>query len=638
MTGWIDVAGWTLVHAIWQAALLAGVAALLLRALRHGEPEARYAAACVALLTMFAAPFVTALLLSEAIAGPAPRAGGHAASLAQVSAPPVSASPLSGPQVSTPLAPGAAAGSAQPARETGLTPRAAWRPTIVAIWLTGVALLLLRLAGGWWRVRRLHRASLAAPPSHWAVAARRMAAILRVRRAIHVVDLALVDTPLVIGWMRPVIVLPIAALTNLSAAQVDAILAHELAHIRRHDYLVNLLQTCAETLLFYHPAVWWMSSRIRLEREHCCDRVAVQAGGDPVGYAEALIDLERWRSAHSPLALAATGGVLLDRIRRVLGVPSAQPAPRTSVAAVLALVMLLLVVAGATRYLGAQSAPGNPTPEPATPASFAPVDAVAWRMVFNHGDSELNIIGFSGRDLIRFAYQVPDARVLGGPTWIDDETFRLAVPLAQAPAADELPGIVRDVLESRFNLRTHGERRALPVYALVMARADRVPGPSLRVSTAECFDVQAWIAAGMPQDANSGPPRPGRPTTGQRRIVCGEETWDSSISRSEYVGITMAQFASEMRGLHRISPRSMGGSDRDVVDRTGLPGRYDVEIRAFLPAAALMAHVPIFKTLFEPLGLPSMPTALEQQLGLTLEDSTAPGDVIVIDHAERPSV
>ena len=138
------------------------------------------------------------------------------------------------------------------------------------------------------------------------------------RRLIRIVELPHVDVPLVVGCLRPIVVLPIAAISQLNAAQVEAILAHELAHVRRHDYLVNLMQTLAETLLFYHPAVWWLSARIRDEREHCCDDVAVAVCGDPVGYAAALAELEAWRSGELSLAAAATGGSLLNRVRRIL--------------------------------------------------------------------------------------------------------------------------------------------------------------------------------------------------------------------------------------------------------------------------------------------------------------------------------
>ena len=112
--------------------------------------------------------------------------------------------------------------------------------------------------------------------SSWQAAGNRIASRLGIASVIRIVELPHIDVPLVVGCLRPIVVLPIAAISQLSAAQVEAILAHELAHVRRHDYLVNLMQTIAETLLFYHPAVWWLSARIRDEREHCCDDVALE--------------------------------------------------------------------------------------------------------------------------------------------------------------------------------------------------------------------------------------------------------------------------------------------------------------------------------------------------------------------------
>ena len=120
----------------------------------------------------------------------------------------------------------------------------------------------------------------------------RLARRLHLTRRISLLESRLVDVPTVVGWIKPVVLLPVSALAGLSAEQLEAILAHELAHIRRHDYLVNLLQTLVETLLFYHPAVWWLSGRIRAERENCCDDLAVSLCGDPVTYASALADLE----------------------------------------------------------------------------------------------------------------------------------------------------------------------------------------------------------------------------------------------------------------------------------------------------------------------------------------------------------
>ena len=155
--------------------------------------------------------------------------------------------------------------------------------------------------------------------------ATRLSRRLHIARAVTLLESTLVDVPTVIGLLKPVVLLPASALGGLAPQQLEAILAHELAHIRRHDYLVNLLQTLVETVLFYHPAVWWLSRRIRIERENCCDDLAVSLCGDPVAYAHALADLEALRSGPAPdhhIAMAATGGSLLQRVRRLLGAPS----------------------------------------------------------------------------------------------------------------------------------------------------------------------------------------------------------------------------------------------------------------------------------------------------------------------------
>ena len=144
---------------------------------------------------------------------------------------------------------------------------------------------------------------------------------LGISRPVKFLQSALVNAPAVVGWLRPVVLVPASAVIGLSAAQLEAVIVHELAHIRRFDALANLLQMAVETALFYHPAVWWISRRIRVEREHCCDDVAVDTSGDALGYAKALASLEEWRAlpVDSSLVLAANGGVLKHRISRLLG-------------------------------------------------------------------------------------------------------------------------------------------------------------------------------------------------------------------------------------------------------------------------------------------------------------------------------
>ena len=312
----IDTVGLTIVHFLWQGTLIGAVAAIVLEFLRGRTPEARYGVACSALVMMLAAPLATAFMLVRSDTG-APREV-RMASVAN----------------STPTVPTQEHRQAHSAATPAVSPpdagQSSWLAIIVAVWMAGVA-VLARFAIGWRSVRRLQRAVFIDSPSRWLGAAARVSSILGIKKTLRVVDSMAVDTPTVIGWLKPVIVLPVAALANLTPAQVDAILAHELAHIRRHDCLVNLVQVFAETFLFYQPAVWWISARIRLEREHCCDDVAASVCGDVVTYAEALVELERWRGDRAPLVLAATGGPLLTRIRHLVRVP-ADDAPRPGAA------------------------------------------------------------------------------------------------------------------------------------------------------------------------------------------------------------------------------------------------------------------------------------------------------------------
>ena len=305
MRDWIDVTGWTLLHFVWQGALLGLAVAGVLWLCRRRSANARYAVASGGLAALLAAPVVTAAVLWQAARAPEP------------------VGPVNGAATRT-LGSGSAGGHALVARDSmdAVHARlAAALPAVVAIWLAGVSLLLVRMGGGVWRVHRLHEAGLAAPVSRWQEVAARLASRLGLVDAVRVVESRLVGVPTVVGWMRPIVLLPVAALANLTPAQVEAILAHELAHVRRHDYLVNLLQSLAETVLFYHPAVWWVSGRIRAEREHCCDDVALVISGDRVGYASALAALEEWRGREAAPALGAADGPLGGRVRRILDRP-----------------------------------------------------------------------------------------------------------------------------------------------------------------------------------------------------------------------------------------------------------------------------------------------------------------------------
>lgn len=312
----VQTVGWTLLHFLWQGTAAALALALLLRLTRRSSPTLRYALACAGLSLMVLLPGLTyallrphveaALTLSYELAAPdAYLLAGAADATSTMSAPETTEPSLRSPNEV----------ARRVAARIWLLP---FLPYLVAVWAAGVLLLSVRLLGGLWLLRKLKRRLNGPVSEALALSCRTLAQRLGVSRAVQLRESLSVRVPLVIGWLRPTILLPMSALSGLSAAQLELILAHELAHIRRHDYLVNLLQNLIETLLFYHPAVWWVSAKIREEREICCDDLAVRVcNGDRLSYAKALAKLDNTRLQH--LAPAATGGSLLRRIQRLAG-------------------------------------------------------------------------------------------------------------------------------------------------------------------------------------------------------------------------------------------------------------------------------------------------------------------------------
>lgn len=298
MTAWTEAIGWALIHSIWQCA----VAALLLRSTLFASRDAavRYWAACAALLAAFGAFAATCLLCYRD---------------------PVWAVPERAFTLDPALIQGLDPGLADPVRHD--TP-----PWIVPLWALGVSIVQLRNLVAWIAIRRMRGRSSCETSAEWRIRLTELATRMRVLRPVRMLESGVAQVPSVIGWLRPVILLPAGLLASLPAAHVEAILLHELAHIRRADWLVNLVQTLIEGLLFHHPAIWWISAVIRQEREHCCDDLAVAASGRRAHeYASALAALEesRWGMENREAAvLTATGGTLMRRIHRLL-YPRRQP-------------------------------------------------------------------------------------------------------------------------------------------------------------------------------------------------------------------------------------------------------------------------------------------------------------------------
>lgn len=339
----LQAIGWALLHSLWQGALLALLAAVVLWFARRRSAEFRYAVAST-----------TLGLLVLAFAG----------TLAWISA---GGDPLSTADavLITPTGGGGGQGGWMFWLHTVLGP---WIPWLFLAWVLGFSLRLVQVGHAMAWLYGPCLGSLQPPPAGWPARFEALRIRARVRIPVRLGLSNQVDSLVVLGWLKPVVLVPAAAFLALPPEALEALLVHELAHVRRGDFLANLVQTLAEALLFYHPAVWWLSRRIRQEREHCCDDAAVQACGDPILYASALVGLEELRMQPTlvpDLAPAASGGHLMSRIQRLL-----RPHPTHAAAPpVAALIPALLLVAA----LGTATLSASMTPK-AEPATSAPVE------------------------------------------------------------------------------------------------------------------------------------------------------------------------------------------------------------------------------------------------------------------------
>jgi len=318
--------GWALLHFVWQGAAVALLLAAAMRALRRSTANSRYVVACAVMLMMILLPVIT-MLRTDApapiMSAEKPKAVAPGSPPSPPAVPPPSRGRVqSQPQQEVPIASFVVTPASQPWRPwkerlSGFLERCL--PWVVCGWLSGVFVLSLRLLGGWAQTQRLKRRLVKPVAEQWQQTLGNLSMRMRFGRPVQLLESGLAQVPTVIGWLKPVILLPASAMSGLTSDQLEALLAHELAHIRRHDYLVNLLQSVVERLLFYHPGVWWVSHRIRAERENCCDDLAVVVCGNELAYARALTEMEGLRGATRAPATAAGGGSLLNRIRRLAG-------------------------------------------------------------------------------------------------------------------------------------------------------------------------------------------------------------------------------------------------------------------------------------------------------------------------------
>lgn len=357
----------SLLHFLWQGAALAALAYLGMAMCRSAA--ARYSVGVSTLALMMAAPIGTFLVF-------------RSQQSQQAISPAIAADALTTSESMAPMNVLASTKNSTNHRETeSVPPYSLW---LVELWFAGVVLLSLRSAGGILLVEQLRRKETIPVTEELLELCMALQRRMGLTRAVRYCESLHLDAPAVAGWIRPVVLLPVSALSGLTAVQLEAVIAHELAHISRYDAFVNLFQIGVETLLFYHPGVWWLGKRVRVEREHCCDDAAVALCGSPVTYANALTRIAECRAAPE-LAMAANRSPLVERIARLLGANRAAESFRGAnlSAGVLCLSAALLAggaLLGSVHHVQAQTPAPAPVPgpaaEPATPVYEGHVPAV----------------------------------------------------------------------------------------------------------------------------------------------------------------------------------------------------------------------------------------------------------------------
>ena len=474
---------------------------------------------------------------------------------------------------------------------------------IVGVWMAGAIAMSVVRFRTWRQIRAAVRAS-----SPWTVASLPIPAGVVVRSTRGVME------PGVVGLWRPVLLVPSGIEDDLTPRQLAAVLTHELCHIRRRDNVTAAVHMLAEAVFWFHPLVWWIGSRLVNERERACDEYVVRRCGEPQVYAEGIVNVCR-RYVEMPLACVSgvSGANVKNRIRDIM---TNRTLAKLGVAqkAVLAAVGAMTVVAP----LIAQSVQ--------RPPAGAALRFEVASIKRNNGDARKAYVlqrflpggGFEGLNVtlgsvIRLAYGLQDFQTVGGPKWVDSDRFDIQVRGPQGAVESEAPRRLQSLLAERFALKAHREKRDLPIYALVLARADRSLGPRLRRSQIDPKKVEEENARLLRENPATFTPLQCGLVAGRRLGSCGSTIAEMATRFPMYVG-------------------------RLVVDRTGLTGLYQYDLRfsdGLVPGAGPGGGFPFPVQPPDP-DAPTLFTALEEQLGLKLVPQTGPVEVLVIDHVEPP--
>jgi len=491
-----------------------------------------------------------------------------------------------------------------------------WIPfAILAVWVCGFSCIALMRFRGWLHIRAAVRASTP----------------INISAAVVVSSSPGFLEPGVVGFLRPVLLLPEGILKSLTPPQLEAVLAHELCHIRRRDNLTSTIHMVVEAVFWFHPAVWWIGTRLVQERERACDEAVLSLGSEPRDYADAILSVCKLYM-ESPLVCVSgiSGSDLKKRIVRIMiGRVGDNLTFRRklllAVAGVVALTVPVLLGITNTFPLRAQSTVGDTPKFDAVSIKLNKTGKAGMQENLSQPGGYVKATNFTLRYLIEKSYfpfhpfgsPANQLVVSGTSGWMDSEHFDVEARAEGNPTVKQKQLMLKSVLADRFKLTVHHETRQLPIYDLVLAKVGKT-GPQLvpHGDDTNCVDA---AAIGPPPSAGTGR---WLPTCGAFSLV-NSGTGFQPLARD----ITMGWFAENLSGL----------VGRLVVDRTGLSGTFDVTL-AYTPDSGQLgyqlrndANAP------DPSAPPSIFTALQEQLGLKLDSQTGPVDVLVVDHAEEPS-
>jgi beta-lactamase regulating signal transducer with metallopeptidase domain/polyhydroxyalkanoate synthesis regulator phasin len=349
-----DAIGWAVLHSLWQGFLIGGVVLLLLHANRTHSASMRHAIAFLGLLAMLLAFVTTTTLLLVDGSDTASRVVASTATSGHLET-----------ATSTNDIPSPDRATANTSPLIGATERdLSWLPGVITwAWLAGVGLMTVRLFGQWCWSRRLRHRGTEPTDAAWTTMFDSLKARCGVGERVRLLVSRTIDSPMVVGWLHPVVLMPASVFTALDPEQLRTILVHELHHLARRDHLLNMVQAVIEAVLFFHPVTWWLSRQVRIERELRCDDATLEIADSPRSLAEALLALESLRTLNDTRAsfqLAATGGSLMHRITRLTG--SSPQAPNCAGWRIIS-ASTILAVAGASIAATSSESPAASQPQ-----------------------------------------------------------------------------------------------------------------------------------------------------------------------------------------------------------------------------------------------------------------------------------